>query len=316
MLAAALCLDLAFAEPPAPLHPVVWIGRLAGALACRVPGLPADPPSEPAIAPAPGCPDPSDVAPLPEPTTWPPAAELAYGAFLTLTVVAASAALAAAVERSLKSTPSAVRLLLLALALKPTFALRALLDAAEAVREPLAHGDLATGRQRLRSLVSRDPSELTPELIAAAAVESLAENASDSLVAPWLFYLVGGLPAAYAYRAANTLDAMLGYRGRYEWLGKSAAKLDDALNYLPARLTALLIAAASGAPDRALAIARRDHAVTASPNAGWPMAAMAGALGVRLEKVGHYRLGDALRPVEPEDIRRAAAILTLRRLVS
>jgi adenosylcobinamide-phosphate synthase len=284
VLAAALAVDLLVAEPPTALHPVVWIGRLAGWVERGAPGRGR---SE---------------------TT-----QLAYGVLMTAIVVGASAACAAAVERVLSRLPLALRLPLLALALKPAFALRALVEAGEAVRRPLAAGDLAAARERLRGLVSRDPSELGPELVAAAAVESLAENASDSVVAPWLYYVAGGLPAAYAYRAANTLDAMVGYRGRYEWLGKAAARADDVLGWLPARLTALLIALASGVPARAWAVTRRDHGLTASPNAGWPMAAMAGALGVRLEKVGHYRLGDALRPVEPEDIRRAAAILTLRR---
>jgi adenosylcobinamide-phosphate synthase len=283
VLAAAIGLDLAFGEPPTALHPVVWIGRLVAAIERRAP----------------------DGGPI---------AELAYGAALTATVVGAAAAGAALVERALADLPWPRRVALLALALKPTFALRALLDAGEAVRQPLAAGDLPAAGAALRALVSRDVSGLTPDLVAAAAVESLAENASDSIVAPWLFYLVGGLPAAYAYRAANTLDAMVGYRGRYEWLGKAAARLDDALNVVPARLTALLIALASDAPARALAVARRDHGLTASPNAGWPMAAMAGALGVRLEKVGHYRLGDPSRPVEADDIGRAAAIVTFRRV--
>jgi adenosylcobinamide-phosphate synthase len=283
VLAAAVGLDLAFGEPPVALHPVVWIGRLAAAMERRAP-------------------------------RGRPIAELAYGAALTATVVAAAAAGAALLERALAGLPWARRVPLLALALKPAFALRALLDAAAAVRQPLAGGDLPAARAALRSLVSRDVAGLSAELVAAAAIESLAENASDSIVAPWLFYLVGGLPAAYAYRAANTLDAMVGYRGRHEWLGKAAARLDDALNVVPARLTALLIALASDAPSRALSVARRDHGLTASPNAGWPMAAMAGALGVRLEKVGHYRLGDAARPVEAADIGRAAAIVTFRRL--
>jgi adenosylcobinamide-phosphate synthase len=119
------------------------------------------------------------------------------------------------------------------------------------------------------------------------------------------------LPAAYAYRAANTLDAMIGYRGRYEWVGKPAARLDDLLNLVPARLTALLIALGSERPARALAIARRDHGRTASPNAGWPMSAMAGGLGVQLEKIDHYRLGDRLRPLEAGDLECAAR--TVRR---
>ena len=139
----------------------------------------------------------------------------------------------------------------------------------------------------------------------------MAENASDSAVAPWLAYLVAGLAGAYAYRAANTLDALVGYRGRYEHLGKAAARLDDLLNLVPARLTAaaIVLAAPAGSRGRALATLRRDRRRTASPNAGWPMSAMAGALGVQLEKVGHYRLGEPQRAVEAADIAAAGRIV-------
>jgi adenosylcobinamide-phosphate synthase len=130
----------------------------------------------------------------------------------------------------------------------------------------------------------------------------VAENLSDSVVAPLFWYAVAGLPGAIAYRAVNTLDASIGYRGPYEWLGKASARLDDLLNLVPARLTAalLLVAGAlSGARTRdGVRILLRDGAKTESPNAGRPMAAIAGLLGVELEKVDHYRLGDPVRPVE------------------
>jgi adenosylcobinamide-phosphate synthase len=181
-----------------------------------------------------------------------------------------------------------------ALVLKPAFAARMLLDAGQDVERALARADLAAARAGLQVLVSRDVSALGPGLLAAAAVESLGENVSDSLVAPLLWYAVAGVPGAWAYRAVNTADAMVGYRGPYEWLGKAAARLDDLANLLPARVTALLIviAAALCRADAAGAwrTLRRDGARTASPNAGWPMAALAGALGVRLEKAGHYVL--------------------------
>jgi adenosylcobinamide-phosphate synthase len=183
------------------------------------------------------------------------------------------------------------------------------------VRRPLATGDVSRARQALRSLVSRDPSQLDAALIAAAAIESLAENASDSFVAPLFYYSLLGLPGAWAYRAVNTLDAMVGYHGRYEYLGKIPARIDDLLNLIPARLTALLIAAAAGLASagtrqswRAL---RRDHAQTEGPNAGYPMSAIAGALGIRLEKIDHYCLNDGGRPPQPEDIARAERVVGL-----
>jgi len=147
-------------------------------------------------------------------------------------------------------------------------------------------------------LVSRDTATLSATQVSAATIESVAENLSDSVVAPLLYYAVGGLPAAFGYRFANTADAMVGYRDEvYEWLGKAPARLDDLFNLVPARLAAALIVAAAPltgeSAGRAWRIWRRDAGKTASPNAGHPMSAMAGALDVELEKVGHYRLGAA-----------------------
>ena len=151
-------------------------------------------------------------------------------------------------------------------------------------------------------------------------MESVAENASDSAVAPLLFWAVLGVPGAVAYRAVNTLDARVGYRGRHEWLGKASARLDDLLNLVPARVTAalLLVAGLACGADarRGLAVLRRDGARTESPNAGRPMAAMAGLLGVRLEKVGQYQLGDPIRPVTGETIFAAWRIAWLAALAA
>ncbi|GAC1463757.1 MAG: adenosylcobinamide-phosphate synthase CbiB [Ktedonobacteraceae bacterium] len=193
--------------------------------------------------------------------------------------------------------------------LKPFFALRMLANAGRQVRLPLAQNDIELARQALRSLVSRDRSQLSAELIAAAAVESLAENLSDSIVAPLFFYLLFGLPGAATYRLCNTFDSMIGYHGNYEYLGKPAAHLDDVLNRLPALLTALLISICAplygGDPRRALRTWLRDARKTASPNAGQPMSAAAGALGIQLEKVDHYILGDSEKSITPDDIGRA-----------
>lgn len=259
----AVAWDLLLGEPPVRAHPVVWMGNVARMLE--------------RCAPTEGA-----------------ARQFAYGAVLAFAPPLAYATSTAWCWQRLKGRP----VLALALGvplLKSTFAIRELRRAGAGVRVPLAAGDLAAAREGLRSLVSRDPTELTAPLVAAAAIESLAENLSDSIVAPLCYWALFGLPGAVAYRAINTLDAMIGYRGRYEWLGKAGARLDDAANLLPARITTgLLTAAAALAGEdapRAIATARRDGRLTASPNAGWPMAAMAGALGVELEKVGHYRLG-------------------------
>jgi adenosylcobinamide-phosphate synthase len=226
-------------------------------------------------------------------------------------VVGVAGVAAAATARSARPL-GAAGVLLEAFALKSTFSVRALLAAGGQVRLQLEAGELGEARRALRSLVSRPVAELTPGLVAAAAIESLAENATDSALAPWLAFAACGLPGAAAYRTLNTLDSMVGYRGRFEYLGKTAARLDDLANLLPARIGALLIALAAGAgagsPRRAMVIAAREHRRTASPNAGWTMAAIAGALGVRLEKVGAYRLGDGDQP-DARGIRRAQRIV-------
>jgi len=204
--------------------------------------------------------------------------------------------------------------------LKCTFAIKGLGAAGRAVGVALREGRLADARRGLASLCSRDASALDGSQLAAATIESLAENLSDSFVAPLLAYAAFGLPGAVAYRAANTLDAMIGYRGRYEYLGKAAARLDDILNLIPARLTAglLMVAGALTRADFAggVRVLERDRGATASPNAGWPMATMAGLLGVTLEKPEHYRLGDGTSAVEPADIDRAWRIVAVAAAVA
>jgi adenosylcobinamide-phosphate synthase len=203
-----------------------------------------------------------------------------------------------------------------AVLLKSTFAVRMLHRAAARVRTQLLQGDIVQVRSDLRALVSRDVSTLTPQQSAAAAVESVSENVTDSFIGPWLAFALFGLPGAVAYRAINTLDSMIGYHGKYEYLGKASARLDDLVNLVPARLTALLLVFSSALlPGQQAAsawrIMWRDHGRTESPNAGWTMSGMAGALGVELEKVGHYRLGDRTRPLEPKDISRTIQTMYL-----
>ena len=172
----------------------------------------------------------------------------------------------------------------------------------------------------LPGLCGRDPAHLGAKGIARAVVESVAENTSDAAVAPLVWGAVAGLPGLAAYRAVNTLDAMVGYRSpRYERFGWAAARLDDVANWAPARLTAVLAAACApivgGSPREALRAARRDGGHHPSPNAGRPEAAFAGALGLRLGGASSYggvpeyrpELGDG-RPPEPRDVRRATRL--------
>jgi adenosylcobinamide-phosphate synthase len=230
-------------------------------------------------------------------------------------MVAIAAALAALLERSAGRLPRAARIALLAVLLKPSFALRALLEAGGAARGALDRNDLPAARDALSALVSRGTAPLGPEEVAGAAIESLAENTTDSFVGPWLAWLLFGLPGAWAFRAVNTLDSRWGYHGRYELLGRVPARLDDVCAALPARLSAIVLIAAAplcgASAAGALRILRRDRRRTGSPNSGWTMAAMAGALGRRLRKRGAYVLNAGGAPAGAEDIVRAQWIVAL-----
>ena len=242
-------------------------------------------------------------------------AEFAFGLFILLIGLGLAVGVGWAVSHLASFLPTWAGWLLEGLALKLTVSLQGLDRAAKEVQSALESKNLPEARRLLSwHLVSRDTSQLDEARVSAAVIESVAENASDGIIAPLFFYAVGGLPAAFAYRFANTADSMLGYRdAEREWLGKAPARLDDALNFFPARLTGLFIvltAFLTGADGRkAWQIMRRDSRVTASPNAGVPMSAMAGALDVVLEKVDHYVLGRGLRSPTVDDLARARHLL-------
>lgn len=205
-------------------------------------------------------------------------------------------------------------MVLIGIAAWPLVAARSLYDHVAAVAHPLQQGDLPAARRAVANIVGRDVSVLDAGGVARAAMESLAENASDGVVAPLFWGAVLGLPGIAAYKAVNTLDSMIGHRTeRHEAFGWASARLDDVLNLIPARLTGLLIALASPVPMRALSIMMRDGHRHRSPNAGYPEAAMAGALGVRLAgpRIYHEVIaqepwlnGGAADP-EPADLGRA-----------
>ena len=186
------------------------------------------------------------------------------------------------------------------------------------VYRALIKPDLSAARKAVSRIVGRDTQNLTLEGVTKAAVETVAENASDGVIAPLLYMLLGGAPLALTYKAINTMDSMLGYKNeKYLYFGRAAAKLDDAANYLPSRLAGLLWCAAAAltgnSPKGAWRIWRRDRRNHASPNSAQTESACAGALGVQLAGPAYYfgeyyakpTIGDPLRPIEPEDIRRA-----------
>ena len=197
-------------------------------------------------------------------------------------------------------------------------AARGLVQESTNVYKELKKPDLPGARKAVSRIVGRDTAELTAEGVTKAAVETVAENASDGVIAPLLYMLIGGAPLALTYKAINTMDSMLGYKNeKYLYFGRIPAKLDDAANYLPSRLAALLWVAAAAFTHNdakgAWKIWRRDRRRHASPNSAQTESACAGALGVQLAGPAYYfgqyypklTIGDALRPIEPEDILRA-----------
>lgn len=197
-------------------------------------------------------------------------------------------------------------------------AAKGLVQESRNVYRELVKGDLPAARRAVARIVGRDTQALTAEGVTKAAVETVAENASDGVIAPLFYMLIGGAPLALTYKAINTMDSMLGYKNeKYLYFGRCAAKLDDAANWLPSRLAALLWVAAAALTGNsargAWRIWRRDRHNHASPNSAQTESACAGALGVQLAGPAYYfgeyydkpTIGDPLRPIEPQDILRA-----------
>jgi adenosylcobinamide-phosphate synthase len=264
ILAGAIVIDIAAGDPPNAIHPVAWMGKVISLLERG--GLKLSP-------------------------AW----QFVYGMLMTVFVAALFALPVYYLVEYLHGLNQAAYIIVTAVLLKLMFSIRGLWRTAAAIKKLLRANKLDKTRFELRALVSRDTKYLSKPLLASAAVESVAEGTCDSLAAPLFYFLFLGVPGAIGYRVVNTLDSMIGYHGKYEYLGKFAARLDDILNFIPARLAALMLitaAAMKKSGRRAWRTAFREHIKTESPNAGWPMAAMAGALGARLEKAGHYVLGE------------------------
>lgn len=278
----ALAVDHFLGEPPVRWHPVVWMGNaLERCASWALPSPEATIGSDGGEADAPAA-------------DW---MAFGRGALVWITLAALVLIASWGVQWAVLQAPLWLAVALLGVALKPLLAWRMLRTEVQAVDAALQHS-LSAGRERLGWLVSREVAQLSESQVRESAIESLAENLNDSVVAPIFWFLLLGLPGAALYRFANTADAMWGYKGVYkgrnwEWAGKWAARADDVLSWLPARLTALALAIAAGglAPKRL----RREAERTPSPNSGWPMAAMALGLGVCLHKPGVYALNMAGR---------------------
>jgi len=279
-------------------HPVVALGRLTGALEARW--------LEPAAA---------------------AAEQRRRGRAASLLVIATSATVALVLQEVCRRLPHGW--LLLAVLMSTGLAWRGLHQHVAAVAAGLERG-LADGRRAVALIVGRDPESLDEHAVARAAIESTAENFADGIVAPLFWGLLLGLPGMVAYKAINTLDSMIGHRSpRHLHFGRFAARLDDLANWLPARLAAVLLLLAAlalpgTAPGAGWQALRRDARRHRSPNAGWPEAAMAGCLGLRLAGPRRYRgevvedawMGAGRAAATPADIRRALALLAVATLLS
>ena len=276
LLAAAY--DILLGEPPAKVHPVVWIGKFIAFLRAR------GPPSR--------------------------ASGIAL-ALIVIVVTVLSGHLLVAAAGYVPLLP----LLVSAYLLKSTFAIRCLLQVSRDIGQ-MIYRNLDEARSMLPALVGRDTTSLSRSQASSAVIESLSENYVDCILSPIFYYLLFapyglGLEAALAFKAISTMDSMIGYKTKgLKELGYAGAKLDDLANFIPARLSIFFIALARPArTGAALRAALRYHRATPSPNSGWPMAALAGALNIRLEKPGYYVLVKEGKEPEASDVLRALNLM-------
>jgi len=245
-------------------HPVTWLGALIGWLETRL-----------------------------NRATWPAPTRRLAGLLAALAVIGAAVGCGAAIQAA--APGDVLGAVVSGVCAWPLIALRSMHTHVAAVARPLDSGELPAARAAVAMIVGRDTARLDAHGVARAALESLAENTSDGVVAPVFWGVAFGLPGIAAYKAINTLDSMIGHRTpRHAAFGWASARIDDLANLAPARLTGLLFAAVSARPGAALACMARDARRHRSPNAGWPEAAMAGALGVRLSGPRVY--ADRLAP--------------------
>jgi len=280
VLFTALALDLLLGEPPQRLHPTVWIGHYASFLERRVRGR--------------------------------------LGGIIL--VVSALALFTSTFYLALfflnTALPLPVYLFLVAVLFKTTFAIKSMEQHVKPIMESMIGGDLESARFLVSRIVSRDTRNLSKSQLISATIESIGENTVDGVTSPLLYFALLGFLGALAYRVINTLDSMVGYRHPpFTHLGWAAAKLDTLVNYVPARITGYLMVCAAWLANmdwkQALKVLKRDRGRTDSLNSGWPIAAMAGALRVQLEKPGLYTLGDRLEELSIGHIKDALRLMKL-----
>lgn len=296
LAAAAIVIDWVIGDPRWPTHPVIWIGKLINWLERKL--------------------DPWRTG------VGPTGARL-LGVVLTIATLLCSTLMMWLIVWAADGIHTWFGYAVSAWFISTTIAVKGLKDAAMLVYVPLMQGKLDEARKYVGYIVGRDTDSLDEREASRACVETVSENTVDAFVSPILFALLGGAPLAMLYRAANTLDSMVGYRNdRYRYFGWSSARLDDVLNYIPARLTGVLMiftawatpGMRAGGSLRSIAAFARLHP---SPNSGIPESAVAGALGIELGGVNRYfgveseraRMGWPTRAIEPTDIRKSVYIL-------
>jgi adenosylcobinamide-phosphate synthase len=272
VLLLAVIFDILFGEPPAFLHPVVWMGKIINMFV--------------------------SVAPRSHRNI--------YGLIMVFFCVGITVLIPYALESAGKGI---LAIVITAYFLKSSFSIRMLLVSAIGIQRELEIGNIEKVRRDLKTFVGRDTSHLDTHQSASAVIESLAESFVDGILSPLFYFLLFGLPGALAYRMINTLDSMVGYKKEpFLQLGYAAARIDDVVNFVPARLSFIFIFVASilyGKPLDAIRTCMLDHNKTASPNSGWSMAAVSGSLNVRLEKVGYHVLGSNYSDPESFHIKKA-----------
>jgi adenosylcobinamide-phosphate synthase len=274
----AVAYDILLGEMPARVHPVVWIGRFIAFLRAKCP------PSR------------------------------AAGIALALVVIAVTVLCGHLAVQAAGFVPF-LPLFISAYLLKSTFAIRCLLQVSRDIGQ-MIDSDMQAAKAMLPALVGRDTASLSKSQASSAVIESLSENYVDSILSPIFYYLLFaplglGLEAALAFKAISTMDSMIGYKTRgLKEIGFAGARLDDLANFIPARLSIIPIALARPArAGAAIRAALRYHKATPSPNSGWPMAACAGALDIRLEKPGYYVLLDEGAEPQTSDVPRALGLM-------
>jgi adenosylcobinamide-phosphate synthase len=292
IIVAAILWDFIFSEPPSYIHPTVWMGKFISGI--------------------------WKIKPFNNKT-----GEFIWGFLIVICGVMIFGAIPYLLIRYISAWSSLLMILVSIPLLKVSFSLKYLFKSAREIRDQLNEGNLEEAR-RLTSyhLVSRNTDNLSPEQISSCVIESVSENITDSFTSPLFFFIIAGIPGSWAYRFINTSDAMIAYRNEeFEWGGKFTAWCDSLLNWIPARLTALMIVLSSflypGASGRkSWKYLVRDRHNTASPNAGWTMSAMAGALSVRLEKKSEYILGEGEDLPAVEKIDRSLGITLISLLLT